>query len=387
MKRLYVLKRIGVLLAFLLVLIAPGVAYAAGPWTMTVTVVGSGSVASTPAGIACPTDCTESYVDGTSVDLLATPSAGWTFTSWAGSVCTGQSPANPCTGIPMTNTRSITATFTQTSGGTPPLVVVFMENHSWTQISGDPDMPWLNGFVAQGRRFTNYKEGSTTGPSLPDYLQMSAGSSCGKTTDSVTFSDASITSAGCPTTVWNQLETAGKSWGVYAEGMPSVCYAQTPFNDSVTDGQYVLKHNPAPMYESIADNSALCNAHSLPFSSFSTTSMRDVSFIAPNLCDDMHGQSSGGGHANCVTNSNGLESRSDTWLSNNVQPIVDAGATVLVTFDEQGTLYAVVAGSGITAGSTDGAAYTHYNLLAGIEDRFGLSRLNNAAGKTPLPLT
>src|SRR5678815_3980623 len=38
------------------------------PNTLTVTVngTGTGSVASNPAGIACPTDCTESYASGTS---------------------------------------------------------------------------------------------------------------------------------------------------------------------------------------------------------------------------------------------------------------------------------------------------------------------------------
>lgn len=107
---------LGVLaIAFAFVMTTP--AKAAGPWTMTVTVVGSGTVTSVPSGISCPPDCTEQYADGTLVDLTANPDAGQTFTSWAGSVCTAQTPDPVCNDVPMTNTRSITATFS-TGGGT-----------------------------------------------------------------------------------------------------------------------------------------------------------------------------------------------------------------------------------------------------------------------------
>jgi len=37
---------------------------------------GGGRVTSDPAGIDCPDDCSEGYLDGTSVTLTATPAAG-----------------------------------------------------------------------------------------------------------------------------------------------------------------------------------------------------------------------------------------------------------------------------------------------------------------------
>ncbi|MDP3874955.1 MAG: hypothetical protein Q8Q22_00325, partial [bacterium] len=67
---------------------------------------GSGTVTSVPAGIDCGSSCSASYTDGTSVTLTATPSAGSTFTSWAGA-CTG---TGSCT-ISMTAARAVTATF------------------------------------------------------------------------------------------------------------------------------------------------------------------------------------------------------------------------------------------------------------------------------------
>jgi hypothetical protein len=52
---------------------------------------GSGSVASSPAGIDCGSDCNEAYVDGTSVTLTATRNRGSTFEGWDGG-CSGSLP-------------------------------------------------------------------------------------------------------------------------------------------------------------------------------------------------------------------------------------------------------------------------------------------------------
>jgi Tol biopolymer transport system component len=78
-----------------------------GPFTLTVTTVGAGSVRSTPAGITCGTDCTESYASGTSVTLTPRPGRGSTFTGWSGA-CTG---TGSCV-VSMTQAHSVTATFT-----------------------------------------------------------------------------------------------------------------------------------------------------------------------------------------------------------------------------------------------------------------------------------
>lgn len=56
---------------------------------------GSGTVTSSPEGIACPGACTKTFADETSVTLTATPSADSVFTGWSGGVCSGLS--NVCT--------------------------------------------------------------------------------------------------------------------------------------------------------------------------------------------------------------------------------------------------------------------------------------------------
>jgi hypothetical protein len=95
------------------------VALKLGPYsTLSITKngTGSGMVTSTPAGIDCGTDCTESYNDSTTVSLTATPDTNFTFTGWSGN-CTGTtSPLevvinadNSCTATFVLNTYTITA--------------------------------------------------------------------------------------------------------------------------------------------------------------------------------------------------------------------------------------------------------------------------------------
>ncbi len=69
---------------------------------------GSGSVTSSPPGIACGVDCTESYAAGTVVTLTAEPGPSSTFEGWSGGSCSGTSLVCQLT---VDTARSVTATF------------------------------------------------------------------------------------------------------------------------------------------------------------------------------------------------------------------------------------------------------------------------------------
>ena len=86
-----------------------------GPFTLTVSNsgTGSGSVTSSPTGIKCGTDCTQSYVSGTSVTLTARAGRESTFAGWSGA-CNG---SGSCV-VSMTQSRSVTALFVTTAAPT-----------------------------------------------------------------------------------------------------------------------------------------------------------------------------------------------------------------------------------------------------------------------------
>lgn len=68
---------------------------------------GSGVVSSTPAGIACPSDCNEQFSPATIVTLTAVPNAGSVFSGWTGS-CSG---TGTCV-LSMSTAHTANATFT-----------------------------------------------------------------------------------------------------------------------------------------------------------------------------------------------------------------------------------------------------------------------------------
>ena len=68
---------------------------------------GRGTVTSSPDGIACGTECTAPYAEGTTVTLIATAADDSVFTGWSG--CDA-SEDTTCT-VTMTGDREVTATF------------------------------------------------------------------------------------------------------------------------------------------------------------------------------------------------------------------------------------------------------------------------------------
>ena len=92
-------------------------------FTLTVVLAGSGSgtVASSPAGINCGSDCTETYPEGTAATLTPTSAAGSVFAGWSGdAACANGAVAmdvdHSCTATFNTSTRP-SFTLTITVGG------------------------------------------------------------------------------------------------------------------------------------------------------------------------------------------------------------------------------------------------------------------------------
>lgn len=226
------------------------------------------------------------------------------------------------------------------------IVVVVEENHSYPQIIGNPDAPYINALAARGVLFTDFH--AETHPSEPNYFALFSGSTQGVTDDG-TYRFSAPTLAG-------ELQAAGLSFLGYAEtGSPQ-------------------KHNP---WQSFTDSQATGQ----DFSQFPTdfSKLPTVAFVSPNQLDDMH---------------DGTVAQGDQWLRDHLGAYADWAQThnslLVVTFDEDdngGTnhIATIVVGAGLAAGHNDLYA-DHYSLLRMIEDMYGLPALGASAHATPLVL-
>jgi len=98
--------------------------------TLSVTVVGSGSVTSDPVGIDCESDCSEDYDDDTVVTLTTSPDSGFILDSWSGDCVSNGS----CV-VTLSVARSVTATFVA-AGQTSVLIENYSASGSVINLSG-----------------------------------------------------------------------------------------------------------------------------------------------------------------------------------------------------------------------------------------------------------
>lgn len=234
-----------------------------------------------------------------------------------------------------------------------PVVLILMENHSISAITAKA-APYMTSFAKAGTLFTHYKEGSSTGPSLSDYIQLTSGRT-------YCSNDA------CPPTLTqdNLFHQLGTGWKSYEESMPSAC----DFSQAGS-GKYARKHNPAAYYLNI--RTTTCPTNDVAYPSTLPATLAPFTFITPNLCSDMHDTCGG----NAVAHG-------DAWLAKKVPPLLAEGAIVIITFDESGVLWTAERGPGVTPG-VNSTAYNHYGLLHGIEAHFGLPPLGHAGTALPL---
>jgi hypothetical protein len=291
-------------------------------------------------------------------------------------VTTPAAPPSPCGGLAYP--------------ASPPVyqhvVVIMDENLNYRDWRNSADAPYTNLLADQCTSATNFL--ALTHPSQPNYVGALDG----------------ILQTGTPqkTASDNLLHQIGQTggaltWGGLNESMPSNCLAK----DS---GSYAQRHNPAVWFTDLGappGGDGSCATSDVPFSlqTFSPSMLGSFTWITPNLCNDMHLESS------CPGTQAQAVQTGDTWLSQLLPQIFNsadyqAGKTiVLFTFDEglgnggnqgidclaaanpdtAGCHIGFVAMSEYVApGSGDGRTLSVYSMLASIESMWGLPLLGNA---------
>ena len=296
----------------------------------------------------------------------------------------GQRPVGTIpTSPPTTAARDPGDTSRPSVAGPQRIIVVVEENHSFDQITGSPEAPFLSHLASQGMQLTSFF--AITHPSLPNYIAMISGDTQGIT------SDCGDCNVDAPNLV-DELEQAGISWKAYMENLPAPC------SDAHRIGAYAKKHDPFMYFASIRNDPARC-AKVVPAGQLDADlragRLPRFVFITPSLDHDMHGAGGGG-------NDRALIRAGDDWLRALYEKLAGSSAwrddtRLVVTWDEGagggartgcchglatgGHVPAVVVGPRVPAGR-DAADYDHYALLRSIEAAFHLRFLGHAGDTT-----
>jgi hypothetical protein len=254
-----------------------------------------------------------------------------------------------------------------TVGRSANIVIILMENHSYSQIIGSASAPYINSMARQGVLLT--RSYGVAHPSLPNYLALIGGSTFGIRTN---CTNCSVNK----TNLVDQLQSHGVSWKAYMESMPYACYK------GAQRGLYVKRHNPFMYFRNIRESPKRCRK--VVFlaqlkTDLSAGKLPQFAWITPNLCNDMHDCSIAAG---------------DRWLKNWVPQIIPKLGTngvVILTFDEGidgrrggGHIATIIFGPGAKIGAKIGTVVNHYSVLRLIESNWRLGHLRKANTATTI---
>jgi hypothetical protein len=240
------------------------------------------------------------------------------------------------------------------------VVVVMEENHSYADIIGNTSgAPYMNQLASQGALLTG--SFGVTHPSEPNYMALFSGSTYGLSADTCPVNEGAKANLG------SELLASGETFKGYSEGLPSTG------STTCSSGSYARKHSPWINFSNVP------TADSLPFSSFPTSysTLPTVSFVIPNLDDDMH---------------NGTIAQADTWLKNEMSAYATwakaNNSLLIVTWDEDdytenNQIPTLVVGANVKTGHYS-ESVNHYNVLATLEQLYGLDKVGSSASAAPI---
>ena len=236
------------------------------------------------------------------------------------------------------------------------IVIVIEENQSYKQVIDSSAAPYIYS-LANGTYGANFTQSyAETHPSQPNYIWLFSGDNQGVTNDNLP--------SGLPFTTANlgaELLQNGYTFIGYSEDLPSVGF------NGATSGKYARKHNPWANWQDSPTN-GIPSSLNISFSDFPAdfTKLPTISFVMPNLQNDMH---------------DGTITQADTWLKNNLDNYIQWAKThnslfILTEDEDDGSsnnrIPTVIVGQAVKAGSYS-ENINHVNVLRTLEDMYGLS--------------
>jgi hypothetical protein len=263
--------------------------------------------------------------------------------------------------------------------------MILMENHNWSDISGNPAAPYINNTLLPMSSYArSYYNPPGIHPSEPNYLWLEAGTNFGILNDDSPAPNHQSTSMHLVTL----LDHANITWKSYQEDISGT---QCPL---ATSGLYAVKHNPTVFFDDVTGTndpqSTFCIAHERPYTELATDLQRNTvanyNFITPNICNDMHDS--------CAPFNNTAQ-QGDTWLAHQIPLILASqaykdGGVIFITWDEgeggDGPIGMIVLSPYAKGkGYSNTIHYTHSSTLRTVEELLGVTPLlGDAANATDL---
>jgi phosphatidylinositol-3-phosphatase len=267
---------------------------------------------------------------------------------------------------------------TKSGGGGAPvlrnMVIVVLENQDFTNIIGNPNMPFLNGLANSNGLATQYF--ANTHPSIGNYFML--------TTGQIITNDDAFADTVSADNIARELTSVGKSWRVYAESVPGTGYT----GDDVYP--YLKHHNPFAYFTDVVGTSQAQNI--VPFTQLSSdvasASLPNFALVLPNAQNDMHDCPAG--FLTCTLADKATNT--DRWLQMNLAPLMNSSTflsngVLVITFDESetdnthggGRVATILVGSHVRPGFTSSTTVQHQSLLRLALESLGVTTLPGAS--------
>jgi len=253
--------------------------------------------------------------------------------------------------------------------------LVVLENHSFSQVMGNPAMPYFNSLATRHGLARNYF--ANTHPSIGNYFMLTTGLiETNNDAFGGTVSDNNLVRA---------LTGAGKTWKAYLQGLPSPGYMA----DNAMP--YTKVHNPFAYLTDVTTSGAQA-ANMVPLGQLSADlsagAMADFVYITADLQNDAHDCPA----AMPVCTDGDRLATADAWLKANIDPIINspafANGLLIITFDEGsntdlanggGQVATVLVGPHVKSGFASNTFFQHQSTLRTILDTLHVGNLPNAA--------
>jgi len=285
------------------------------------------------------------------------------------------------------------------------IFVIVEENHSFTDVIGNPAAPNLNALASTYGVATNYF--GVTHPSEPNYVALLGGSPF-----SVTSDDAYYVQRVAAPSLISELDHAHISWKAYLQALPhpgyqGICYPANCNGEPDKDPLYVSKHNAIPNFTTSLN--AADWARQVPIGRLDhdlrTGNVPAFNWVIPDECHDQHGDPpyciDSGTTGGSDPQDQRLVAFGDRYLGQLVAQITGAGFwakgnnAIDIVYDEGddnahggGRVANVVVTSHGPRHLKAPALYSHYSLLQTIQRNFGVPCLQHTCDTaTVKPLT